>query len=72
MLEGFGVKIRWPLKIWCDSAGAISVKNDTCLVSKIRGAFDYKEDWGKISRSLEFSVEVLKIKEVMNLADPTD
>ena len=47
MLEGFGVEIRWPLKIWCDSAGAISVKNDTCLVSKIRGAFDYKKIGGR-------------------------
>ena len=29
----------------CDSEGAISFKNDTCPVSKIRGAFDYREDW---------------------------
>ena len=68
VLEEFGVEVRWPIKIWCDSAGAISFKNDTCPVSKIRGAFDYREDWVEDLKESEI-VEVWKIKEVRNLAD---
>ena len=45
VLEELGVAVRWPMKIWCDSTGAISSKDDTYPVSKIRGCFDYREDW---------------------------
>ena len=61
------MKVRWPIKIWCDSAGAISFKNDTCPVSKIRGAFDYREDWVEDLKESGI-VEVWKIKEIRNLA----
>ena len=45
VLEEVSVAIRWPMKILCDSTGAISFKDDTCPVSKIRGCFDYREGW---------------------------
>ena len=68
VLEELGVEVRWPIKIWCDSAGAISFNDDTCPVSKIRGAFDYKEDWVEDLKESEV-VEVCKIKEARNMAD---
>ena len=68
VLEEFGVQVRWPLKIWCDSAGAISFKDDTCPVSKIRGSFDYREDWVEDLKESGI-VEVDKVKEARNMAD---
>ena len=68
VLEEFGVQVRWPLKISCDSAGAISFKSDTCPVSKIRGAFDYRKDWVEDPKESGI-VEVDKVKEARNMAD---
>jgi hypothetical protein len=55
-------------QIWCDSAGAISFKDDTCPVSKIRGSFDYREDWVEDLKESGI-VEVDKVKEARNMAD---
>ena len=48
--------------------GVISFKDDTCPVSKIRGAFDYRKDWVEELKE-ERKVEVKKVKEARNLAD---
>ena len=68
VLEELGVAVRWPMKIWCDSTGAISFKDDTCPVSKIRGCFDYREDWVEELKA-EGKIQVHKVKEINNLAD---
>ena len=68
VLEGFGVAVRWPMKIWCDLTGAISFKDDTCPVSKIGGCFDYREDWVEELKA-EGKIQVFKVKDVNNLAD---
>ena len=68
VLEELGVAVRWPMKIWCDSTGAISFKDDTCPVSKIRGCFDYREDWVEELKAEEI-IQVHKVKDVNNLAD---
>ena len=68
VLEEVGVAVRWPMKIWCDSTGAISFKDDTCPVSKIRGCFDYREDWVEELKA-EGKIQVHKVKEINNLAD---
>ena len=68
VLEELGVAVRWPMKIWCDSTGAISFKDDTCPVSKIRGCFDYREDWVEEIKA-EGKIQVFKVKEMNNLAD---
>ena len=68
VLEEFGVEVRWPLKIWCDSEGAISFKDDTCPVSKSKGAFDYRMNWVEELKE-EGKVAKKKVKEARNLAD---
>ena len=68
VFEELGVAVRWPMKIWCDSTGAISFKDDTCPVSKIRGCFDYREDWVEELKAEEI-IQVHKVKDVNNLAD---
>ena len=55
------------MKIGCDSTGAISFKDDTCPVSKIRGCFDYREDWVEELKAEE-KIQVFKVKEMNNLA----
>ena len=56
------------MKIWGDSTGAISFKDDTCPVSKIRGCFDCREDWVEELKAEEI-IQVHKVKDVNNLAD---
>ena len=68
VLEELGVAVRWPMKIWCDSTGAISFKDDTCPVPKIRGCFHYREDWVE-ELEAEGKIQVCKVKEMNNLAD---
>ena len=68
VFEEFGIAVRWPMKIWTDSAGAISFEGDTCPVSRIRGAFDYREDWVDELKKQEV-IQVCKVKDLFNLAD---
>ena len=68
VFEEFGIAVRWPMKIWTDSAGAISFSGDTCPVSRIRGAFDYREDWVEELKNQEV-IQVCKVKDLFNLAD---
>ena len=68
VFEEFGIAVRWPMKIWTDSAGAISFEGDTCPVSRIRGAFDYREDWVDELKKQEV-IRVCKVKGLFNLAD---
>ena len=68
VLEEFGVSVRWPMKIQTDSKGAISFKKDTCPDSKLRGAFDYREDWvQELKNAGDISVE--HVSDANNLAD---
>ena len=55
------------MKIWTDSAGAISFEGDTCPVSRIIGAFDYRED-GVDELKKQEVIQVCKVKDLFNLA----
>jgi hypothetical protein len=68
VFEEFGIAVRWPMKIWTDSAGAISFSGDTCPVSRIRGAFDYREDWVEELKGQDV-IQVCKVKDLFNLTD---
>ena len=50
VLDELSVAVRWPMKIWCNSTGAISFKDDTCPVSKIRGVLTTEKTGWRSSR----------------------
>ena len=43
VLEELGVAVRWPMKIWCDSTGAISFKSAAIFCRKVDEAFVFDE-----------------------------
>ena len=55
-------------QIHTDSAGAISFKYDTCPTSKIRGCFDFREDWVEELKGIE-RISVVRVSDSNNLAD---
>lgn len=68
VLEELGVSVQWPMQVETDSSGAISFKNDTCPTSKLRGAFDYREDWVQELKGTN-EVKVSHVSDTNNLAD---
>ena len=68
VLEESGVTVQWPMNVCTDSAGAVSFKNDTCPTSKLRGAFDYREDWVEELKGAD-KITVVKVTDSQNIAD---
>ena len=56
------------VKIGTDSQGAKSFKEDTCPTSKIRGNFNYRDDW-VVELKEEGAVEVVKVEAKNMIAD---
>ena len=68
VLEELGVNVHWPMSVCTDSAGAKSFKEDTCPTSKLRGAFDYREDWVEELKQAE-EVKIVKVTDADNISD---
>jgi hypothetical protein len=45
VLEELGVAVRWPMKIWCDSTGAISFKDDAMCPRSEDASTTEKTEW---------------------------
>ena len=68
VLKELNVVVEWPLRLLTDSGGAMSFKSDACPTSKIRGCFDFNQDWvEEIKTDKLISLE--KVAEAVNLAD---
>jgi hypothetical protein len=68
VLEELGVNVHWPMSVCTDSAGAKSFKEDTCPTSKLRGAFDYRDDWVEELKQAE-EVKIVKVTDADNISD---
>lgn len=68
VLEELGVHVHWPMNVCTDSAGAKSFKEDTCPTSKLRGSFDYRENWVEELRQAE-EIKIKKVTDEDNISD---
>ena len=68
VLEELGVDVHWPMNVCTDSAGAKSFKEDTCPTSKLRGSFDYRENWVEELRQAE-EIKIKKVTDEDNISD---
>jgi hypothetical protein len=68
VLEECGVLVEWPIQLSGDSTGAFSFQGDKCPDSKIRGCFDYRDNWvSELQNAAEIRLVLVRDKE--NLAD---
>ena len=68
VLEELGVLVHWPMSVCTDSAGAKSFKEDSCPTSKLRGSFDYREDWVEELRQAD-EIKIQKVTDQDNISD---
>ena len=66
--EEAGVRVQWPMQIGVDNNAGVSFQNATCVNTRLRGVFDFRNKWVREVRD-QASVKAIPIDTKENIAD---